>query len=220
MKLIQRGSSGPEVKKWQQFLIGQGFLSTGEADGMFGKITEEASKKFQRNTGLVIDGIVGKNTILKAVEYGFEKPLKFTREVNTIVIHITASNDNATVEDIRQGHLKRGFSDIGYHLLVGRDGTIYPGRDREKIGAHVEGHNVGTFAIAYIARGSDNEANAPFGKFMTDQQKNGLIEAVRNELANYNLSADNVRGHNDYTSGKACPCFKVGESKEFLKSIS
>lgn len=219
MKLIQKGSKGNDVKVWQQFLIDNGYLPQGEADGDFGKKTHNASEQFQSDNGLVVDGIVGKNTILKAVEFGFEKPKSFTREVNKIIIHVTASDNDATVEDIRQGHIRRGFSDIGYHLLIDRQGQILLGRDREKIGAHVEGHNVGSFAIACIARGSDKDSSAPFGTYLTEEQKTGLVTAVKQEMKNYGLTPDDVYGHNDFTNGKACPCFKVRTDKEFQKLI-
>ena len=59
------------VKRLQSYLIFLGYLAVGEADGKFGPKTEEAVKKFQKDKGLKVDGIVGKNTwtaLDKAVE--------------------------------------------------------------------------------------------------------------------------------------------------------
>lgn len=60
---IRNGSSGSDVKTWQEYLISQGYDvgSTG-ADGKFGAKTLAATKAYQKANGLTVDGIVGKNT--------------------------------------------------------------------------------------------------------------------------------------------------------------
>lgn len=218
MKLIQRGSEGHDVKKWQRFLNDKGY-NAGTVDGKFGGKTQTATIKFQNENGLVADGIVGKLTCKKAEEFGFEKQTEYLRDVDEIIVHITASNDDATVEDIRAGHIARGFSDIGYHYLIDRKGVIHKGRDESVIGSHVAGRNVGTIGVAYIARGSDTEPNAQYGKFMTIEQTEGLEECVKGLIKKYNLKVSDVSGHNDYNLGKACPCFKVRLADEFLNAL-
>lgn len=58
MPTIRRGSSARAVKVWQAVL---GF-SGKDVDGIFGPNTEAATRDFQRNHGLVADGIVGPKT--------------------------------------------------------------------------------------------------------------------------------------------------------------
>ena len=61
---IQKGSSGNEVKKWQEYLNTQGYgLSV---DGDFGDNTYNATKEWQKKMGLTDDGIVGQLTWGKA----------------------------------------------------------------------------------------------------------------------------------------------------------
>ena len=48
---LYKGSKGDSVKKLQQALIDQGFLS-GKADGIFGPKTEQAVIRFQQKNGL------------------------------------------------------------------------------------------------------------------------------------------------------------------------
>ena len=55
MQTIKRGSSGADVKTLQTKL-------NLYPDGIFGSLTEEAVKQFQREKGLTADGIVGDNT--------------------------------------------------------------------------------------------------------------------------------------------------------------
>ena len=66
MAIYKKGSSGSEVKTLQEALIREGYTSVGKADGVFGKNTETALRKYQQDKGLTPDGIAGKNT-LKAI---------------------------------------------------------------------------------------------------------------------------------------------------------
>ena len=50
--ILKIGSRGSDVKELQEFL-------NITADGIFGKGTEEAVKKFQSTNNLAVDGIVG-----------------------------------------------------------------------------------------------------------------------------------------------------------------
>ena len=60
---IRNGSKGSDVKTLQKFLMDNGYDvgSTG-ADGIFGSKTQAAVKQYQKDNGLTVDGIVGKNT--------------------------------------------------------------------------------------------------------------------------------------------------------------
>lgn len=84
-----RGSSGQEVLQVQTLLASLNYYS-GPLDGLYGKATEEAVKKFQRNNRLQADGIVGTLTMQKLltgipwqeefnhdlleIEYPFQQP--------------------------------------------------------------------------------------------------------------------------------------------------
>ncbi|SEG11262.1 M15 family metallopeptidase [Marinobacterium lutimaris] len=71
IQILRRGSQGKFVERWQTFLVGLRFLHFA-VDGDFGPRTEEASKAFQRSQGLSADGIVGPQTIGKAILLGFD----------------------------------------------------------------------------------------------------------------------------------------------------
>lgn len=59
--LYKRGSTGKEVEKIQKKLKKLGYY-LGVIDGIFGGGTESAVKRFQRDNGLKVDGIVGEKT--------------------------------------------------------------------------------------------------------------------------------------------------------------
>jgi peptidoglycan hydrolase-like protein with peptidoglycan-binding domain len=70
MQILRIGSKGPEVEKWQSFLLGVGIYS-GEVDGVFGSITREATQAFQRRHALLEDGVAGNRTLGEAMRLGF-----------------------------------------------------------------------------------------------------------------------------------------------------
>jgi len=59
---LARGSRGPEVTELQKRLQMLGYV-VGPIDGIFGRQTESAVRLFQKEHGLTVDGIAGRNTI-------------------------------------------------------------------------------------------------------------------------------------------------------------
>jgi len=130
------------------------------------------------------------------------------RKINKIILHCTATKEGKRydVNDIRQWHLDRGWSDIGYHYLINLNGDIENGRDIEKIGAHCKGQNTGSVGIAYVG-GLDTNGKPKDTR--TKAQKESLevvIDVIRN-LVGEDIP---VFGHNEF-SNKACPCFDVSK---------
>ncbi len=71
IQILRNGCKGKDVTRWQLFLIGQKCLRD-VADGVFGPITEQATKAFQRGHGLTADGIVGPKTLGTALVGGYD----------------------------------------------------------------------------------------------------------------------------------------------------
>ena len=61
LKVLSNGSRGEQVKTLQRLLNALGY-SCGSADGIWGKNTDAAVRKFQKAKGLTVDAICGKNT--------------------------------------------------------------------------------------------------------------------------------------------------------------
>lgn len=59
--VLKQGATGGEVKELQRRLKAWGYYD-GSVDGVYGKATVEAVKKFQKKNGLTADGIAGKST--------------------------------------------------------------------------------------------------------------------------------------------------------------
>ena len=65
--LLEKGASGFTVKDLQEKLIKLGY-AIGKVDSEFGKLTDEAVRKFQKDNCLDADGIAGKATLAKIDE--------------------------------------------------------------------------------------------------------------------------------------------------------
>jgi hypothetical protein len=71
MKTLRVGAKGADVRRWQSFLVGQGFDPKG-IDGKFGSDTEKATKAFQKSVGVAETGIVDNATLGAAATAGFQ----------------------------------------------------------------------------------------------------------------------------------------------------
>lgn len=105
---------------------------------------------------MVPDGIVGTKTWDKL---GFSTNKRIIKE---IIVHCSATPEGKdfTVSDIKRWHLERGFSDIGYHYVIYRDGSINEGRSESIAGAHCTGHNTISIGVCYIG-GMDSTNKNP-----------------------------------------------------------
>ena len=193
--VLKLGSKGNEVKLLQEKL-------NLKADGIFGPLTEEAVKDFQRSNGLEVDGIVGASTLSK-LNLSVNK-----RNIKELIVHCSATPEGKdySVDTIRQWHLQRGFSDIGYHYVIYRDGSIHIGRDESIIGAHCTGHNTNSIGVCYIG-GCASDGKTPKDT-RTLQQKESLLSLLKTLKIKY----PNAKIYPHYKFAvKACPSFNAEE---------
>lgn len=205
MITIKKGSRGEDVKTLQRKL---NLID----DGIFGKLTDEAVREFQKSHGLSVDGTVGPKT-WTALGIGNAK-----RNVDEIIIHYTATPDGEEFSNaqIKASHLARGFSDIGYHWVVGLNGEIRKGRDEGIAGAHCTGHNTRSIGICYVGGCPPRSVNGwrDIGKdTRTPAQKAALIKLIREVKARYPNAS--VHGHNEFAN-KPCPGFNAKEEYKNL----
>lgn len=134
------------------------------------------------------------------------KLLDTGRSINEIINHCAATPEGKdfTVADIRAWHKARGFSDVGYHYVIYRDGRIMLGRPIGQIGAHVSGHNTGTIGICYIGGVSADGKTAKDTR--TSAQRKSLLWLNQQLAAKFKVKK--ITGHNQYAN-RACPSFDV-----------
>jgi len=127
------------------------------------------------------------------------------RDIDYIVIHCSATmpSMDVPIERVKKWHLQRGWSDIGYHYYITRDGKIHGGRNLSTIGAHVRGYNKNSIGICY--EGGINESGEPEDN-RTPEQKKSLLKVV--EILKFVFSGAIAQGHRDFPNvNKACPSF-------------
>jgi len=138
------------------------------------------------------------------------------RPIRKIIIHCsdTYRHMDWGREDIRRIHVEEnGWSDIGYHVIIRRDGSQEIGRDLdgdgdsiEHVGAHAYGHNADSIGICLIG----GKPNFNF----TWAQLAELKKVVESLKVNYPEAE--IIGHNS-VSHKECPMFDVEAMFEYLQ---
>lgn len=207
MTILKKGSRGEEVKTLQRKL-------KLIADGIFGVITEETVREFQRTHHLTVDGIVGAKTWMALGGITSSS----SRNIKEIIVHYSATplGENFTVEQIRQMHLFNGWSDIGYHWYVDLYGKIFKGRDENLPGAHTVGHNTISIGICYCGgcppRDTKNWQSVGIDT-RTPEQKAALLKLLKELKQRYPYAT--IHGHNEFAN-KPCPGFNAKEEYKNL----
>lgn len=127
------------------------------------------------------------------------------RKIDKIIIHCTATPEGraVSVADVTRWHKARGFRTIGYHYLIGLDGTVYPGRPLEQVGAHCVGQNANSVGVCYVG-GCDKQMRPKDTR--TAAQRESLRRLVKELKARF--AGVTVHGHREFAA-KACPSFDV-----------
>ena len=127
-----------------------------------------------------------------------------------IVIHCAATKPSMDIgaDTIRDWHVNgNGWRDIGYHLVIRRDGSVEKGRDISDSGAHAAGYNSKSIGLCLVGgMAEDNSAENNF----TAQQWTSLLAKVKELLVDFPNAK--VIGHNEI-SEKECPSFDVQKWK-------
>lgn len=130
------------------------------------------------------------------------------RDIDKIIIHCSATKEgqDVSVDTIRRWHVvDNGWSDIGYHYVIGLDGSIHKGRLNDVQGAHTKGHNKNSLGVCYVG-GCDKYMNPKDTR--TDAQKRSFYILIEGLKSIYPKAK--IHGHNEFSS-KACPSFNVKE---------
>lgn len=144
-------------------------------------------------------------------------PLQYSPNIKKIIVHHTGETDvtnsrpsDEMVRAIYYYHtIVRGWGDIGYHYIIGKDGEIFEGKagGDKIVGAHVYCNNIGTIGVSVMG----NFENIS----VSTKQINGLKAILAKLTQKYNLEPDgnsmfhgkftpNILGHKDLAP-TACP---------------
>jgi peptidoglycan hydrolase-like protein with peptidoglycan-binding domain len=184
----------------------------GPIDGFYGPKTREAAEAWLANDGRPAPSDGPAPALAGAMLHQGAR----RHPVQEIVVHCSATRPNwfagrptaEKVAEIRKWHVEdRGWSDIGYHHVIDRDGTVVPGRAETRIGAHVAGRNTGTIGIVLLGGFGAAETDA-FADHFTEAQDAALRALIADIQIRTQITK--ISGHNEYAA-KACPGFAVGD---------
>lgn len=137
------------------------------------------------------------------------------RKIEHIVIHCSMTPEGRDVKtaEIKRWHTQeRGWSDIGYHVVIELDGSVHHGRPDNKIGAGVQGHNKHSLHICYVG-GVDK--NMKTKDTRTKLQKKSLEFMIHYYKSLY--PSAKILGHRDFNGVKKdCPSFNALEEYSYI----
>ena len=137
--------------------------------------------------------------------------LKTREATDMIVLHHTGnpSDDDLSAAEIDASHKGQGWTCIGYHYVIRKDGTVEQGRPHWTVGAHAYGENAYTIGIHVC--GNFEEAEP------TDKQIESLAMLLANLCTDYGLTIDrdHIVGHRELMP-TACPGQNLYEMMDMI----
>ena len=129
---------------------------------------------------------------------------------NYIILHHRAGNGDAM--SIHSQHLKNGWTGIGYHFYIRKDGSIYEGRPIDTVGAHTVGKNNISVGICFEGNYESKDAKMPSKQLKSGQE---LISYLKGIYKNAQ-----VKRHSDFQA-TACPgkLFPFDEIVKYEKPV-
>jgi N-acetyl-anhydromuramyl-L-alanine amidase AmpD len=111
---------------------------------------------------------------------------------------------------VHKWHINRGWSGVGYHYFVSKNGEIFRGRPEDTVGAHITGHNAKSMGICFE------------GDYTTQTMPKVQLEAGK-ELVAYlkdKYKITKVVGHRDLMAtscpGVKFPFFEIANAKQSI----
>lgn len=204
---IERDVKLPQKQRFLQYRV---TLLRGEANSetrfegihfLFGIQRPQAPQTGQRRPHNVI-----KPAVVSRAAWGARAPKGnyANHTIDGIVVHHTwrptqvQYKKEATMRGIQNYHMNDNkWSDIGYHFIIGPEGTIYQGRPETVIGAH-SSPNTGKVGICVV--GDYDPGQDRF----TEASQESLVQLMTWLTAEYGISTQEYYGHRDFAP-KTCP---------------
>jgi hypothetical protein len=145
----------------------------------------------------VEDGDMGMMRVqIAETDLKFKELLPRDATKQLILHHIGTLERDVSVKEIHDWHCGQGWSGIGYHFVVRKDGTVERGRPIDTVGSHAKGFNNRSVGINVV------------GNFMVAQPTGAQLDSLAKLLADlcehYHLGPDAIIGHRD-TKITECP---------------
>jgi len=133
-------------------------------------------------------------------------------KVEWIEFHFTATDEETTLQAIKNAHVNKGSEHIGYHYVIKPDGEITNTRDEKCVAAADKWHknNYRFIQVAFVWEDKP-----------TDKQYDSILKLTILLQKKYNLSIDSVSAHNEWwpKNKKESLDYWYGSKEDFIKLI-
>lgn len=130
---------------------------------------------------------------INEVAYKWAGQLARRTATRRIILHHAAAV-TCTPQQVHQWHLANGWTGIGYHFFVRKDGTVYRGRPEDTVGAHAGNNNYDSLGVCF--EGSFDRETMPDAQLRAGQE---LVAYLKQK---YGIST--VQRHSD-VNATGCP---------------
>ena len=143
-------------------------------------------------------------------EWNWKNGLSVRPYTKYVVLHHAAAKVCSPYQ-VDSWHKANGWSGIGYHYFIRKDGTIYRGRPEWAIGAHASGRNSDSIGVCV-------EGNYDEELIMPEEQKDG-VKAILKEIK-LRYPATVVKGHRQ-VGATGCPgkYYPLSEMMTFYNKV-
>lgn len=144
---------------------------------------------------------------IKEVDYQWRGTLIKRNKTEMIVLHHAAAK-SCTAQQVHKWHINRGWSGIGYHYFVCKDGEIFRGRPEDTVGAHATGYNSRSIGVCFE------------GDYTVQTMPKAQLEAGKELVAHLKdkYKITKVKGHRDLMAtscpGVKFPFFEIANAKQ------
>ena len=139
-----------------------------------------------------------------------------SRNITEFVVHWTETfkNQNLTAENIHEWHVDKGYTGIGYHYIIQRDGKLQRGRPLNLIGDHAPefNHNQYSIGIAFVGGFNCSTLTKNPNRFLSSEsftQSQWTTFGMFCEAFYTVLPAGQAWGHNNVSNLNTDPGFDV-----------
>ena len=145
------------------------------------------------------------------------------RDISEFVVHWTETfkNQNITAEDVHEWHIDKGYTGIGYHYIITRDGKLQRGRPLNLIGDHAQefNHNRYSIGIAFVGGLNASTGTKNPDRFLSSES------FTRSQMDTFTMfceafytviPAGQAWGHSDVSISNKDPGFNV---QKFVKTV-
>lgn len=137
----------------------------------------------------------------KKADFSYEySNLNTRKKTDMVVLHHTGNptDDDLSASEINASHQAQGWTCIGYHYVIRKNGVIEEGRPHWTVGAHAYGENSHTVGIHVCGNFEIGEPTA--------KQIESLAMLLANICADYGLPIDreHVKAHRELMPTACC----------------